>query len=470
MALGYYDIGEDFMENNLAKCIFKNFQLYADRTAIIYDVNKKYTYSQIEDITLKKVRKMIDVGIGISNRVLINTSDSTQFITIFLALWHIGAIPIPLVGSPGEVELNDAINESKAEWIISEKNNMPFEKQPENLNTDTEASVFFYTTGTTGKPKCVKFDFESIFYNIKDLSDALNLKCNDVLYAPMNCALTAVLTTVVLPAFYTGAQLVVSEKMLPRTIINTIVKQEVTIFFAVPYIYKLLLSVELEKYLQKNKIKFCLSSSAVLEQNIIYSFYEKTGIVINSIYCSSEAGVIAFNNSKNIEIAMKYVGKPIGNTKVLVKSDATGIGEIIVRGSHVAAGYFNNKNIEKKVFTNEGIKTGDIGKIDSNGFISLVGRLSNTINIAGSLAYPEEIEETILEIPEVEDVVVYGVKDELLGEIIAADIVVSVTEFDVNIIAQYCRKKLNNYKIPRRINLVEKIPKGHSGKIIRSKV
>lgn len=458
------------MENNLAKCIFKNFELYADQTAIIYDGKKKYTYSQLKDITLIKAKKMIDIGINNGHRVLINTNNSVQFIAIFLALWHIGAVPIPLIGSLGEVELNDAMNESKAEWVISEENNISLEKQFISLDTDTEASVFFYTTGTTGKPKCVKFDFESIFYNIKDLSDALNLKCNDVLYAPMNCALTAVLTTVVLPALYTGAQLILSEKMLPRTIINTIVEQGVTIFFAVPYIYKLLLSVDLEKHLKKNKIRFCLSSSAVLEQNTIYYFYEKTGIVINSIYCSSEAGVIAFNDSKSIEIAMKYVGKPIGNTKVMVKSDATGIGEIIVKGSHVAAGYFNNRNIEKKVFIKEGIKTGDIGKIDSNGFISLVGRLSNTINIAGSLAYPEEIEKTILEIPEVEDVVVYGVKDELLGEIIAADIVVTTIEFDSNVIAQYCRKKLNNYKIPRQINFVDKILRGHSGKIIRSKI
>ena len=286
----------------------------------------------------------------------------------------------------------------------------------------------------------------------------------------MNCALTAVLTTVVLPALYAGAKLILSEKMLPRTIINTIVEQGVTIFFAVPYIYKLLLSVDLEKYLKKNKIRFCLSSSAVLEQNTIYSFFEKTGIVINSIYCSSEAGIIAFNDSKNIEIAMKYIGRPIGNTKVIVKSDATGLGEIIVKGNHVAVGYFNNRDIEKKVFIKEGVKTGDIGKMDSNGYISLVGRLSNTINIAGSLAYPEEIEKTILEIPEVEDVVVYGVKDELLGEIIAADIVVTAIEFDSNVIAQYCRKKLSNYKIPRQINFVDKIPKGHSGKIIRSKI
>lgn len=458
------------MENNLLKCIFKNFVLYADQTAIIYDGKKKYTYSQLKDITIKKAKKMIDMGINNGHRVLINTNNSVQFIAIFLALWHIGAVPIPLVGSLGEVELNDAMNESKAEWVISEENNISHEKKFIGLDTDAEASVFFYTTGTTGKPKCVKFDSESIFYNIKDLSDALNLKCNDILYAPMNCALTAVLTTVVLPALYAGAKLILSEKMLPRTIINTIVEQGVTIFFAVPYIYKLLLSVDLEKYLKKTKIRFCLSSSAVLEQNTIYSFFEKTGIVINSIYCSSEAGVIAFNDSKNIEIAMKYIGKPIGNTKVIVKSDATGLGEIIVKGNHVAVGYFNNRDIEKKVFIKEGIKTGDIGKMDSNGYISLVGRLSNTINIAGSLAYPEEIEKTILEIPEVEAVVVYGVKDELLGEIIAADIVVIAIEFDSNVIAQYCRKKLSNYKIPRQINFVDKIPKGHSGKIIRSKI
>ena len=107
------------MDNNLLECIFKNFVLYADQTAIIYDRKKKYTYSQLKDITIKKAKKMIDMGINNGHRVLINTNNSVQFIAIFLALWHIGAVPIPLVGSLGEAELNDAMNESKAEWVIS---------------------------------------------------------------------------------------------------------------------------------------------------------------------------------------------------------------------------------------------------------------------------------------------------------------------------------------------------------------
>ena len=476
-------------DNPLLSKIIANIEQGKDKAAIIYH-DMTYSYHDLHGRINELQIRLEQLKVKRKSRVVIKIENSLEFIVILLALWQLDCIPVPLSSKTGFQEFINAVKESKANGIITKESCMEFEEEKvllsdglfyynigsEDEDITEEAAIFFYTTGTTGDPKCVMFNQEAFYYNIADLAQAIQLSNNDIVYTPLSPDLTASLTTAVLPSLYIGATLVLSPKQLPRSIFNYIKTYRVTIFFAVPYIYELLVESNWDKgSWEKSSLRLCLSSSAYLSKTLITKYYELTGRYIRSIYCSSEAGVISYNGSEDENTILESVGTCIGDTEVylLFKNMAEheeNSGELYVKGNHIAMGYFGRLDLQKKVFTDEGVKTGDIGFIKKDGSIRLLGRVSCTINVGGHLVYPNEVEAVILEIEGIVDALVYGIKDTTIGELVAAKVVADSKKCTTKQIMSHCMSRLSSYKIPRLIEFVENLEKGNYGKKKRVKV
>ncbi len=455
-----------------------NFKKFKDKIAIIYK-SKKYNYNEIFT-KIKDIEKILmEEGIVKGEKVILKIKNPVVFIVYWMALWNHSCVIIPLEPKVNNNEVNKSIVASGCSFIIEsdEKTDNISYRRVSNKASDVSMALYFYTSGTTGTPKCVTFSHESMHHNVISLNSKLGLCKNDVLYSPVSPMLPATLTTVVLPSFSVGATLVLDDTTLPRKIIKIIKEHRVTIFFAIPFIYNLLTTaIATYENLDFGSIRIALTSSAYLEPHIFEQFYKSTMIPIRSIYCSSECGAITYTDSSDIEEVKNTVGKPLKNVKIKIavenemNTDAMQVGEIMVQSLNASNGYYNKPELNELIYKNLWIKTGDLGVIDDKGNLVIKGRKSDTVNVSGYLVNPKEIETVILEYEGIEDLTVFGEKDEVLGEKICAQIIMKegVVNITLDELQKFCVNRLQNYKIPRKIEIVEKLERGRYGKKIRT--
>ncbi len=456
-------------------------------------------------LTYKQLAKRVDswsmeltaLGLGPQERVLIAASEPLDFIAVWFALWRIGCIPIPLEASTAPAELARAAAESRAHrlftsipanleviepvnkgatttqpaWIHAQMNPHPAEA------TSSNTALFFYTSGTTGTPKCVIFDHTAMAANVISLAETINLSEIDVMLTPASPMLPATIATVVLPALCVGATLALPAQPIPGQVLRKIVSTGTTIFFGVPYLYELLAAtMALRESSFWGDVRLCLSSSAFLDGHLFDKFYNLTHLPIRSVYCSSEAGACTFNNADDLMLIRDSVGRALRGVDLQIMHSSGRIlssgsmGQVVVRGSNVASGYFCRPELQEEVFDEGWVKTGDLGVTDDGGYLRLIGRLSQTINVSGYLVNPREVEQVLLSHPAVAEAFVYGVKDPIMGEIIAAKVVLvkGMTLSSNDELLSICANTLIHYKVPRYVTVVGKLPKSRYGKIARS--
>jgi len=452
---------------------------------VLTEKGKTFTYSDIKKHIGMWKSELERCGVSRRSKVVIYVKETIDIVGIYFALCELDCIMIPVDISSKQSTILEVIKSSKAHLVISlqELDSGEFQKVMslpsgyilywtpyEGDDTPNDIMQFLYTSGTTGLPKCVMFSKINMANNIIDLANALTLSEDDVIYTPISLMLPAALNTVLLPALLSGAKVFVSESTIPASVLRNITEQKVTVFFAVPFYYKLLTANALCTQDTWKNVRLCLTSSAYLSKEDFISFYEKSKKGLHSIYCSSEAGTIAYNNSEDIDSLCRFVGKPLAGCEVsLINVNSEGLGEIVVKGGMVSLKYYENEELNKKVYHNGWVKSGDIGFIHENGDLEIKGRVSETINIAGHLVNPLEVEQVIMRIEAVKDVVAYkylnSANNDMLGVKVVMNDGASLSER--NIIG-YCEAVLPNYKVPKKVQFVDNIDTGRYGKKRRS--
>jgi len=396
-------------------------------------------------------------------------------------------------------ELENALRESAADWLVADTTIFSAGFAGKQVGQVTAAStctelacarcrqsgeemlepqtaLMFYTSGTTGTPKCVIHSHRSMAESITSLAESMELTSGTIALTPLAPMLPAALGTVVLQALCTGATLALATSHLPKKILSRVTDLQPAVFFAVPYVYRLLtLSGPADMQAMWARTRLCLSSSATLENKLFDEFLASTGRPIRSLYCSSEIGSCTFNSSSDPEHVRRSVGEPLRGVQVHIV-DEEGlelppgrVGQILVGGTHLASGYFRRPDLQARVFATGRVKTGDLGELDVTGSLSLRGRLSNTINISGYLVNPEEVEQVLLTHPAITDALVYGRDDSRLGEAVAAKIIVrdGCLPPTKEALLDLCAQCLTHYKIPRQIDFVAALPRSRYGKLKR---
>jgi long-chain acyl-CoA synthetase len=342
-------------------------------------------------------------------------------------------------------------------------------------NSDADA-VILYTSGTTGHPKGVVLSHKNLFSNASACIETGSVSSNDIFLSVLPLYHSFGQTVVMNTCIASGALNVMLPTFDPNLVIKTIIENNISIFAAVPTMFKMILSSN-SVNTQLPSLRLCLSGGAKLDLNLFHEFQEKFGHKIYEGYGLTEAAPVVSFNPMDYRSKAGSVGLPLPGIEVKIVDEEDqeltpgNEGEILVKGKNIMKGYLNRPEATKEIIKNDFLYTGDIGKIDDDGYIFILDRKGDLIIKGGFNVYPKEIEQVLSYHPKVNEVAVIGVPDPVQGEEVKAYISLkSGKRVSKKEIFEYCKEHLANYKCPKYITFLRNLPKSSSGKILKRKL
>ncbi len=345
---------------------------------------------------------------------------------------------------------------------------------PEAVPGDDDVALFLHTSGTTSRPKGVPLTHRNLCASARNIASWYELGPADVSYCVMPLFHVHGLVFSTLATLMGGGSEIVAERFSASAFWPTVVARRVSVVSAVPTIYRTLLLRADEDGAPRaggHALRFMRSSSAALPAAEMLRLEERFGIPAIEAYSMTEAAHQMCANPLRGERRPGSVGT--GAHVDVAIMDAAGAllpcgetGEVVVRGENVTRGYHNNAAANAEAFANGWFRTGDSGRIDAMGYLTLVGRIKELINRGGEKISPLEIDDALLGHPGVIEAVAFGVPDEKYGEAVAAAAVVRPGTSAEDLRA-HVASRVASFKVPSVVHIVDAIPRTPTGKIQR---
>lgn len=468
----------------------------------------RLTYADLADGVGRHARVLVDGGVGLGDRVLVQAEKSVAGLFLYLACLRVGAVFIPLNTSYRRDEVRYFLDDAEPSLVVCDPSSPLCSEDAADVERTVltldvagggslsararaapptgvdiaevpgdHTAAILYTSGTTGQPKGAMLTHDNLASNAKALHEAWGFVDDDVLlhalpifhthglFVALHCVLLNATGMLFLPRFDLDSVL----RLLPRA----------TVMMGVPTYYtRLLASPEFTAELCGH-MRLFVSGSAPLRAETFEQFQRRTGHAILERYGMTETGMNTSNPLAGPRIA-GTVGRPLPGVEVRVcESDGTplaagAVGELEVRGPNVFKGYWRKPDKTRAEFRDDGFfRTGDLGLIDENGYVTIVGRSKDMIISGGFNVYPKEIENAIDRLPGVRESAVFGVAHPDFGEGVAAAVVLEDGGGDAGharaLIARL-KDRLAGYKVPKRIVFVAELPRNAMGKVEKNRL
>jgi len=494
---------------------------YADVDAYIFAGNR-VTYREFDEQVGRFATALAELGVSKGDRVSIMAPNSPQYVISYYALLKIGAIVVQTNPMYTQREVEHQLQDSGAEMMIvydalyptvaavQSRTNLEkvivfslgqeypvqgdniyhFAKlladtlnQPPVVDIDLnrDIAVFQYTGGTTGVSKGAKLTHGNV------MRDAYMVKC-----WTHDSAMGSERSLVVLPMFHSygmttsmnttillAGTMILVPRFDPDEVLKLIEAFRPTFFHGVPTMYAALLQhPDLEDF-DLSSIRICITGGAAMPVEVQQKFQKITGAKILEGYGLSEASPVTHCNPLGKEAKVGSIGLPLPDTYCKIVDVETGEeeqevgeqGELVIKGPQVMTGYWNMQDETKTTLRDGWLYTGDIAKVQEDGYFYIVDRKKEMIIAGGYNIYPREVEEILYEVPGVAEAAVAGIPDEYRGETVCAFVVrkkgASLTEDEA---IKFCRQEMVPYKVPRKVKFMDELPKTTVGKILRRKL
>lgn len=342
-----------------------------------------------------------------------------------------------------------------------------------------DPACIMYTSGTTSSPKGVVLSHDNLVANTAAIVEYLKLTHADSIVT-------------VLPFFYSygssilhthiqaGAHVVIQRNFVyPHAVVEALATERATGFAGVPSTFALLLSrVQLAQY-DLGGLRYVTQAGGPMPPTLLQRLRATLAHVsVFVMYGQTEATArLTYVPPKELDRKLGSVGIPVRGVRVEIRDEqgrrlqVGQVGDVWVSGPNVMLGYWGNDSATAEVLRDGWLKTGDMGRLDQDGYLFLVGRRSDMIKTGAHRVCPQDVEEAIAELPGVQEVAVVGVNDELLGQSIKAFV---VPARDVNLspmqVKAHCKARLASYKIPKDVELVTSLPRTATGKIRKAEL
>lgn len=514
------------MSLNLATILYDSARDYADQIALISE-DRSVSFEELEKWSKKIASVLSSLGIERGDHVAVMIPNVPEFTAAYFGILTLGGVVVPVNTMLLESEIAFLLEHSDARCFIcwspySEKCFRAFHKvddcknllffgkdsERESMNIRAkhdfahsfsiaalepllqdaaedfdiaqtgpdETAVILYTSGTTGRPKGAELSHFNMY------SNAFYTAKHCVQFYPEDVGLG------ILPLFHSFGQTVVQNAMIivgakmvlvpqfePKKALMQIEQHKITFIAAVPTMIHLLLQNQKRHSVEVSSLRLIVSGGASLPPVLAREFESVFGITISEGYGLSETAPIT-NYSAGTDPQHKpgSIGPEILGTHVrIMRDDGTfaepeEIGELVVRGHNVMKGYYKDPLATQSVMQNGWFRTGDLARVDREGFFYIVDRKKDVIIRAGMNIYPREIEELLLHHPSVKEASIVGIVDETLSENIVGFVVLQESSAcTAEELLRYCRDHLASFKCPKIIRFLEIFPKGPSGKILK---
>ncbi|MDJ0571900.1 MAG: AMP-binding protein [Pleurocapsa sp. MO_192.B19] len=491
---------------------------FPEKTALVYG-QSRINYQEFAQQVRGFSQGLEFLGVKQSDCVAIILPNCPEFAVSFYAIASLNAIALLLNPGYKENELEHFLRDSNAKVIITDSiraeacqqtisrlehhvdlivvgqkagNSLAFVDlihqdlenwQPQDVYTGDV--LYQYSSGSTGRPKRVCRTQKNLWHQAHNCVETLQVKSSDNILCLVPLYHAYGFGECLLAAIYSGATLTILEPfsqngvpvempfVFRRARVLELIEQEtITILPAVPYIFSILAAAPPEPYAELPSLRLCISAGNFLSQDIFEKFRQRFGIPLRQLYGCTEAGSVAINLESDQEIKYESIGLPMHNVEIKVIGDRGQElppeleGELVIKSQTLTSGYHNSPEVNKEVFQNGHFFTGDLGKKDEQGYLSITGRKRIFIETGGHKVDPFEVEDVLVTHPNVEEAVVVGTKQPYTGEIVKAVVVCQQQCPEEELIA-YCQEKLADFKIPRIIEFRSQIPRSALGKILR---
>jgi long-chain acyl-CoA synthetase len=327
----------------------------------------------------------------------------------------------------------------------------------------TDTAVILYTSGTTGQPKGAELTHANLVRNAQvTAARLLELGPTDVVLGCLPLFHSFGQTCCLNASIWSGARLTLLERFQPKRALEIMARDGVTVFEGVPTMYSALL--EQGGGDGTPLLRVCVSGGAPLAVETLHRFEATFGCIILEGYGLSETSPVASFNHPDRQRKPGSIGTPIDGVEMRLLHD----GEIAIRGHNVMKGYWQRPEETAAAFDDGWFKTGDVGRVDEDGYFYVVDRKKELIIRGGFNVYPREVEEVLYEHEAVREVAVIGLPHDSLGEEVGAAVALrggcSATPEELR---DYVKARLAAYKYPRVVWIVDELPKGPTGKIMR---
>jgi len=332
------------------------------------------------------------------------------------------------------------------------------------------AALIKFTSGSTGVPKGIVVTADNVLAEAQNVTATLALTPGDRILAPVPIFHSYGFDLGVLAMLFSGATLILRDTFVPRRALADLSHRQVTIFLGVPSMYRIFVETPLSSVPDLSPIRYLLSCTAPLRPDLITAFYEKFRMPICQHYGSSETGAVTTHVPSQVLGRLESVGQPMKNVQLKIIDEKgeempTGEeGEVVVKSQVVAPGYIMGQPPGESKFRDDTYRTGDIGLVDEHDFLFLRGRTDDVINVGGFKVSPYEVAQVLESFTAVREAAAIGVKDANGEEVVYAVVTLKSPTTENEILA-FCHSRLSDYKVPRRIDIRDEMPRGPSGKI-----
>ncbi|RNF38240.1 long-chain-fatty-acid--CoA ligase [Planococcus salinus] len=492
---------------SLTQLLDQSIQSYPHHIAMTF-FDKSYTYSELAERINKAANLFASEGVGKGDRVALMLPNCPQYPISFYGAIACGATIVQLNPMFQSAELLHILNDSEAKALVILDRLLPmFEsikdqtsvstvisvdlssdyaegvssERPSEIAIDpaTDVAVLQYTGGTTGLPKGAMLTHRNIAANTLQSAATTRVQTEKgkervLTISPLFHVYG--MTSGMSVTFYNGGNMILVPKFDVEQVVNVIEQTRPTAFPGVPTMYIALIDYYKKKKFDLSCLSSCTSGSAPLPLEVLNRFNEVTGTTVAEGYGLSEASPVTHRNPVGGLQKNGSIGIPLPNTDAKIVDVATGqqslpvgeVGELIIQGPQVMKGYWNNPEETAQAIRDGWLFTGDLAKMDEDGFFYIVGRKKEMILASGFNVYPIEVENVLYSHPAVLEAAVFGAPDEYRGETVRAVVVLKegqqATEQEL---MEFCRSQLSAYKVPTDLLFADELPKTAVGKILK---
>ena len=482
---------------NLGRMLEESCRQYPDHVAVIYE-NLKLTYTELNRDVNALGNHLKSLGIQKGDKVALMLPNCPEFVISYFAILKIGAVVVTLNAMSTAYELHYLLGNSDAKALITTlslekrfeeikadlplcrhliatgglQNNSPFREAMTKNSADLDIpvigeedpAVMIYTSGLTGKPLGAVLTHHNLLSQSTLLKSEVDGTDKDRCLAVIPFFHSFGACANMVNPLRIGASMVLMDRFTLDSIFSTIEKEKVTYVAAVPRLFLGMIFHDKADSYNIRSLRFGMTGGSAMAPEFFPLFREKFGVILTEGYGLTEASPICTVGRLDMPLKPGSIGVPVPGAQARVVDDSGcelprgEVGELIFKGENVMKGYYKDEVMTAQVIKDGWLYTGDLARIDGDGYIFLTGRKKRMVITSGFNVYPREVEIVLEMHPAVKKALIVSKPDLMRGEIVKAFIVSKPgMSTDEKAIMKHCRTYLSSYKIPREIEFVEKL-------------
>jgi len=490
----------------IAQLVEKTVSKHGSRAAFS-DERQSMTYSELQSGASRVANALANLGVKKGDRLAVSLVNSVDFVALHCGAALLGAVLVPCNPMLLENELAFIYNDCGPVAVVSHPPFLPQvqaaaaqvpsvkrviglgapsqqglslselmaqadSKPPAGGAGSDDLLCILYTSGTTGRPKGAMLTQHNIAWDAARCAEAIRIHERDIFICVLPIFHSFAITTCIYTPAVVGARVVVLERFAPRVCLEAMAREKATVLLGVPPMFAMLARYKGDT--DTSSLRIAIAGGAPLPGSVVYAFEEAFGIPLLEGDGPTECGPVTAVNPLGGKHKVGSIGLPLRGVEMRVVDDndrevpVNEIGEIVVRGPNVMKGYWNQPEATAEAMRGGWFHTGDLGKVDEQGYFYIMDRKKDMIIVSGINVYPREVEDILMTHAKVAVAGVIGVPDQLKGEEIKA--VIQLKEGETATpqeIIRFCSERMAAYKVPRYVEFREELPLTATGKVLK---